>query len=237
MPGANDQKTQAELDAEAAAKAKTTTQNQNPGGDGGGNPDDDENMSPEDMKKVIKSLRAENAKARTKGKSQEDSTKSLLEQINSIKTHLGIKDEADPAEQVKSLKSTNENLELELSLTQLARAHSIPVEQDDYFRFLMSKEISKLEKSGEDGQELSEDAINSVVEEVKKVSSFKAAKPNNNSTGVGDGDGGKPNGGSNDALTVEQFAKMSMAEKSKLFTDNKAEYDRLFKLAKEKRLY
>lgn len=198
--------------------------NPNPGDKGnGGSGDDLDGMSPEDMKKVIKDLRKENAASRTKSKSQEDSFKTLSEQLSGIKKHLGIKDDVDPAEQIKGLTAKTEDLELELSLQQLARAHNIPVEHDEYFRFMIGKKTSALK----DDEELGEDAIKEVVEEVQKYSGFKSAKPNKNGTGVDENGGGKkdPASGGGGGMTPEQFAKLNINEKSKLYVDNKPEYD------------
>lgn len=237
MPGADDNNTNNNPNPGDADKNKNN-QNPNPGDKGGGDPgaDDNNEMSPEDMKKVIADLRKENAAHRTKGKSQEDSIAKLSEKLGQISKHLGLKDEeADPAVQVKELTSKTEALELELSLNQLARENGIPVEHDEYFRFLIGKKFAALEESGKEDEELSAEQIAEVVEEVKKYSGFKATKPNGNQTGVDEGGGKKPAGGG-DSMTPEQFAKLNYNEKTKLFTDNKAEYDRLYKAAKEKRL-
>lgn len=228
MPGADD-----ENNNQPGADDKNKDQNQNPGGNGGGNNQGgDDELSLEDAKKIIKDLRKENANHRTKGKSQEDSLKSLGDQLASIKKHLNIKDDVDPAEQLKSLTEKSDNLELELTFTQLARQHSIPVENDEYFRFLMGKKLAGLK----DDEELGDDAIAEVVAEVQKFGGFKQEKPNGNRSGVDEKGGKKPNGGGNEAMTPEEFAKLNFNEKTKLFTDNKPEYDRLWKSAKEKRL-
>lgn len=230
-------KTQEEIEAEAAAAAKLKADAdakaaQEAGKAGGA---DDENLSPEDMKKIIKDLRKENAGHRTKGKSQEDAFKKLNDELGGIKKHLGIKEDQDPAEQLKELTSKSEALEFELSMQQLARANGIPVEHDDYFRFMIGKKIAAIEAEGKEGDELSEQAITEVVTEVQKYTGFKATKPNGNSSGVDD-NVKPPAGGGKEAMTPEAFAKLSMAEKSKLYVDNKPEYDRLLASAKNKRL-
>ena len=237
-------KTQAELDAEAAeaAAAKAAeeakkSKNQ-PAGQGGQGGDKKPIASLEDALKVIEDLRKENAGYRTKGKSQEDTLSNLTEQLSSIKKHLGIEEQIDPVEQVKGLSSENEALQDELALMQLARMHNVPVEADEFFRFKISKKFAELKE----GEELSEEAINEVLEDVQKYSAFNVEKPNGNSSGVGgkggSGDGKKPPAKHNPSqLSAEDFAKMNLTQKSQLFVSNRAEYDRLYKAAKDKRLF
>ena len=234
MPGADENKEGNPGGSEDQNKG----QNQNPGGSGaGGSGSEDDGIgSLEDAKKIIKDLRAENAKNRTKGKSQEDQLKTLGDQLGAIKKHLNIQDDVDPAEKLKVMATENEDLQFELSITQLARIHNIPLEQDKYFRFLVGERLAALQESGKEGEELSEEAIAEVIEEVNKVAGQKQDKPNGNRTGVDEKGGKKPVGGGSDAMTPEQFAKLSISEKSKMYLDNRTEYDRLLQAAKDKRL-
>jgi len=202
-------------------------QNNNPGGGGGGNQNNNNNNSIgslEDALKVIGDLRKENASLRTSSKSQADDLKA---QLDGIKKHLGMKENEDPKEQLQKLSTNLEEMEMELTLSQLARTHGVPVEDDEYFRFKIGKKLDSLKEN----EELSEDAIKEVMEDVKKYSGFRNQKPNNNSSGVNDGKGGSGNGGGGDGrtdqMTAEDFVQLKFHEQQKLFLENKAEYDRL----------
>lgn len=206
------------------------------GGGGGGSgdpanknqkPDEKSKENPfsdlDEANKEIKRLRAESADRRTKNKTLEESITSLSEKLGKINTHLGIKDDVDPAEQLQGLTAQNEQLSIEISLQQLARTQQIPVEHDEYFRFLIGKKFEALKE----GEELSDEAINEVVAEVKKYSGFKG----NKSTGLSGGQAPAKNGegGKGDEVTAEQFKKMSLVDKSKLFEENKELYLKLQK--------
>lgn len=215
-----------------------------PGGDGGsgggGGSGDPANKNPakepknenpfgdlDEANKEIKRLRNENAGHRTKNKTLEESLSAFNDKFSKINKHLGIEDEADPAEQLQSLTAQNEQLGIEISLQQLARTQGIPVEHDEYFRFLIGKKFEALKE----GEELSDEAITEVVAEVQKYSGFKG----NKSTGLSGGQAPSNKKGDGDKggdVTVEQYKKMSLVEKSKLFEENKELYLKLQKASR-----
>lgn len=208
------------------------------GGGGSGDPanknpakqDDKSKENPfsdlDEANKEIKRLRNENAGHRTKNKTLEESLSSFNDKFSKINKHLGIEENVDPEEQLQGLTAQNEQLSIEISLQQLARTQQIPVEHDEYFRFLIGKKFESLKE----GEELSDEAINEVVAEVKKYSGFKG----NKSTGLSGGQAPAKNGegGKGDEVTAEQFKKMSLVDKSKLFEENKELYLKLQKAAR-----
>ena len=182
----------------------------------------------EDAEAEIKKLRKESADRRVKGKTQEDELKTLADQLGSIKKHLGIKDDVSPEETIKDLQTKYADLELKSALRELAFDNGIGKEDEEYFNFLISKKFESLK----DDEELPEAELQKVVDEVKAKSKGKAA----GSTGVNDASKDKnPDGGAGET-TVEQFVKMSTAEKQELFNKNQGLYDRLFNEAASKRL-
>ena len=224
MPGAEDKKDQPGADEKEITQEKPAGQEAQEEV-----VTDDEEMSPEDMKKVIKDLRAENAKSRTKGKAQEAEFKKLGDQLGAIKKHLNIEDEKSPEVEIVSLKEANDNLVFELSMNQLAREHDIPVEHDEYFRFLMGKEIAKLQENGKEGDELSDEQLEKVIAETKKYAGYKSEKPNKNGSGIpdGEGKGKKPSKDGESGVTAEQYKKMTLAEKNAIYTKDSALYNKL----------
>ena len=85
----------------------------------------------------------------------------------------------------------------------------------------------------EEGDELSEDDLEEIAQEVKGMGGAAPGSTGVNSGGQGGGGKAPAKGGD---MTVEQFAKMSLTEKSSLYTKNPKEYERLFSSAKEKGL-
>ncbi len=104
-------------------------------------------------------------------------------------------------------------------MLELALEHGVGKDQREYFEFLVGKAIEGLEE----GAELDEDAVLEIATRAKANSSKGPA----NSSTAGDKQQTKSNGGKPNAITPEQFAKMGMTERTKLFRENKDEYDRL----------
>lgn len=226
MPGAEDMKND-----QTGADDKTKDQNQGEDNQSGADDqsgDDGADFSdPVKAKAEIEKLRKEAAKHRTKAKDLEGKMQDLNGKFDKLKKAFGGEDEeVDPEKMIQQLQAEKEALAIEVSISQVARAHAIPAEQDKYFRFLLAEKMEGLEE----GEEITDEDVALIAAEVMKVSS-KAAK---NSTGVNSA--GKHSGESSGETTVEAFAKMNVGEKSALYAKNPAEYNRLFSLAKEKRL-
>ena len=184
---------------------------------------------PVKAKAEIKKIRAEAAKHRTRAKNLDGEIATMKSTLDKLKTAFGMEDDSvDPAEQLKAIQQQNENYQVELGIVQLARDNGITSDQDDYFRFLLSKRFDSLEE----GEELTEEDLQEIVQ---KSQSISGGKQNPASTGVGSGSK-VPAGASKGSVTPEMFAAMSLTEKSKIYTDDSALYSRLLTEAKAKRL-
>jgi hypothetical protein len=170
----------------------------------------------------IKSLRKENGGYRTKAKTADEALKS-------VKLALGLKEDVSPEEHAKQLAAQNENQAFENAVLQNALEHGIPKSGLDYFKFLVSGAAAKL---GE-GEELSDAAVAALALEAKA----KSIKPKAGSSADGSGSGKTPPPpGESGEPSVEEFAAMGIMAKSKLYEETPAVYERLFKLAKLKKL-
>lgn len=213
-------KTQEQLDAEAAEKAKN--KNPNPGDEGDGSADDDEDLGdfadPKKAMAEIKKLRKESADKRTKSKDLETKLNAMTAQMDKLKKAIGgEEDDLSPEEKISRLQSEKEQVEIEASINHLARVYQVPIEHDDYFRFLLSKKFSELQ----DGEEVDDEQMNEIVSKVGALS----AGQKGNGTGV---DSKKPNPGTGtDGVTAADFKKMGTIEKSQLYSKNPTLYDKL----------
>lgn len=230
MPGAEDKDKGEGAGAGAEDKDPKDGEGTGAGADDGGADGEGASFKTvEEAAAEIAKLRKENAKNRIKNKGLEGSVKSLNDKFDALKKAFGGEDdEKDPEEKVKDLQSQNQALALELSVSKLSKAHEIPAAQDKYFKFLLAEKFESLK----DGEEVSDEDIAAIAAEVKKVSATAGAAA---STSVGAGKKKDADNGAG-AMTVEQFVKMNVGEKSQLYTKNPAEYNRLFSSAKEKRL-
>lgn len=228
MPGAEDQKTNEQLEAERlAAEEAKNKENPNPG-DADKSKEGKKIQTLEEALKEIENLRKENGNHRVKNKSLEDLKKTYDEQFSSLKKAMGIEDESEnPEEKVKQLSQAQENLELELGLVSAARAHSIPMEHDAFFRFLLKEKIDSLKE----GEELGDEEIAAVAAQVMTYSGQKK----NKSTGVDDSKGGKKDPEDKvDEVTQEQFNAMGLMQRNKLYSENKDLYAKLHAGSKKK---
>lgn len=183
----------------------------------------------EEAQALIKSLRKEAGDRRTENKSLKDKLTGYDNQFKQIKGHLGIKDEEEdtPENRIAALTQNNDQLQMDLSIMQLARENGIAPEDDKYFRFLLAE---KFEGLGED-EELSEEALTEVLTQVQAVSKKKPA------SSTGQGGGKKPNGEQDKgAVTVEQFAKMSLSQRTEIYDKNPTLYSELMSKARSSRL-
>jgi len=177
------------------------------------------------VQKMIKDLRAENAKHRTDGKKVSD----RLTNLESIlkKVAGGDTEEETPEEKLASLSGRAESAEVRSTMLEIAIENGISKDSFEYFEFLMTKKLSALEE----GAELSEEDLEEVLKKVKV-----GAKKGPAQTSPDDDKEKDKNPGSNNEMTVEQFAKLGMMTKSKLYNEKPETYNSLLKQAKEKRL-
>lgn len=227
MSGTDDNKTQEQLDAEAA-EAEKNKQNQEVDPPNG----DDDFKDPVKAKAEIEKLRKEAASNRVKAKELQKKLEEKAEREKAVKKSLGIEtDEESPEDKIKSQNARIEELEADRKMREVEDDLGITKDGRDYFRFLFNKEADKLK----DDEEMSEETLQRLVKEVEA----KTGKPGAgkvNGTGVGGGKNPDPAGTGNDPLTLADFNAMSVAEQSKLYLDNRAEYDRLKALSQKKKV-
>lgn len=180
-----------------------------------------EKLDPE-AKKYILDLRKENAGYRTKAKEANEALKG-------VKGALGLNDDqVSPEERAAALAAQVEHQQLQQAILTNALEHGVPKEGIDYFTFLINKAVEAL---GE-GEELPDTKIAALALEAKG----KAIKPKANSSVQPPAGGGAPPPGEQGETTVEEFVAMNITEKSKLYTEHPETYERLWKLAMNKKL-
>ena len=210
----------------------------NEGEEGAGESDDEEGEGdqlevdklPESAKKLIKTLRDENAKHRTKNKELGDKTGKLKKAL--VEAGIIQDDEEAPEEKIKNLSETNQGLVLKSVLLEAAVEHSVPKSALKYFQFLIAEKLESLA----DGEELSEDDMAALAEEAKAVKGSGGGGGNSSVDGKGKGKGDAPAPGGNGAITIDQFVLMNIAEKSVLFQKSPDVYNKLMSQARAKRL-
>lgn len=211
----------AKADEEAAA-AKAAA------GDPAADPAGLESKWDADTKKYIEKLRGEAAKNRTDKKQLNDR---LTKLEGGLKSALGIESNEPPEKQIENLKAQTEAQQFRSAILEAALENGIAQNQVKYFQFLVSEAASALEE----GEELSDDKMAEIVKEVKKASGSPANGGGN--TSVNDKNKPDPDGDANyKDTTLEQFARLSITEKSVMYQKNPDKYGSLMKQAKEKRL-
>jgi len=206
------------------------------GGDGGNEPPDNANWD-EKTKSYISNLRKENAKYRTKSKNLEDQIGSLNERFTgmqeAMKKAFNLEDgsQLTPEQQVEVLGGQLEQAGLQNQIMLSAIENGVGKDSFDYYQFLLSKRIDSLEE----GEELGDDDLQEIAQEAR---SKTAPNPAGNSTSVGGGDNGgrKPKPGDSDGITADQFARMSITEKSQVYQKTPELYSQLMIEAKNKHL-
>lgn len=215
-------------------KVTTPPPGQEPGSKAAGESDPGQapgtQMSQADAQAAIKALREENAKHRLTNKElgekmakMETGLKNLFgsneaEQAGSVEEKLA-KIEAD----VKAEREARQALEEEKALNDLAKDLKIPDEGRDFFNFLLQKELNGLNE----GEELSDEAL----EDVAKKAKAQAAPASTSVENGGKGSTPPPSGNAGET-TLEEFATMSMGQKSELYGKDPNLYNKLLSQAK-----
>jgi hypothetical protein len=194
--------------------------------DGKGGESEDSKLDPK-VQKMLKDLRDENAKHRTKNKELGAQSAKLKQAL--VEAGIIQDDEEAPEEKVKALSQENNSLAVKSALLEAAVEHGVPKDSLKYFSFLVSDRMSQLQ----DGEEVTEEEIASLASEAKARSASKSGVQNSS---VGNSGKGTPNPGGKGDVTVDQFVRMNMGEKSKIFTENPALYDKLMSEARSKKL-
>jgi hypothetical protein len=187
------------------------------------NPGDSLESLPEWAQKEIKALRSESAKHRTSNKTLAE----RLEQFEKgLKGMLGVEDEDDlpPEHKIQIFQEQVQQMEFQNAVLSLGIDYGLSGETMDYFSFLLQKELDSLEE----GEELSDERLLEVVQKSKgnsqtpadsSVDKKKTPSPDNSSS-----------------VNVEQFSKMNVLEKSKLYSTNPDLYQTLMAEARSKNL-
>jgi hypothetical protein len=215
-------KAKTDADEAAALKAKEN---------GNGNADDSKDLESKwdpETKKYIESLRSEAGKHRTDKKALNDRLEKLEK---GLKATLGLEDNEPPEKKIESLKAQTEAQQFQTAVLEAAIENGIGKDQIDYFQFLIEKAASQLT----DGDEITADSMMEIVGKVKKAGGASNSNGGNTSvdtTGKPNPDGAVDYGG----LSLEQFARMSITEKSVMYTKNPDRYASMMKDAKQKRL-
>lgn len=203
-------------------------------GEGDAGSDDELLKDPKKLLSIVKSLRSENAKSRKKNKelvSEFSSVKGTLDKLKKAFGADGDDGESDPADAVQKLATRTEQLETELALRDMASEHGIPKEREKYFRFLLNEKFASLE----DGEEVTDEDMAEIVKEALAGATPKKASTGvNGGTGSDDGKGGKNPDKDKKPVTVEQFSKMNLGERSELYVKNQPLYQQLFDEASAK---
>lgn len=175
---------------------------------------------PEWAQKELKDLRGEAAKYRTQNKT-------LSERLGKLETGLkGIfgedeGDDEDPSEKVKVLSQVTQNLEVKNAMLQIALENGIGTDDYEFFEFKMGKALEALEE----GQEMTEEELSEIISGIRTKGGKGVASSSTK-------DGTKPPPAKDGEVTQEEFNRMTITQKSKLYQTNPALYEKLIKTAK-----
>lgn len=164
----------------------------------------------------IKQLRKENAQRRTEANQLKTQFEDLTGRIKSVFGEE--KNEAPVEQQLGQLQSTAETLAFQNAVLNMAVTNGIGAEGLPYMQFLLSQASESLEE----GEEMDEDAIASIIEEVR--SKTGGGRPGMGATSV---NAPRGNASQQAEVTPEQFASMSLSEKTDLYRKNQNLYERL----------
>ncbi len=196
--------------------------------------DVDESNWDEKTKSYIKKLRDENAARRKKTTDLENQVQNLQKSFDGVKKAIGLEDNSDltPEQQVEVLTEHSQGLELSNQLLRSAIGKGINSEDGlEYFEFLVGKQLESL---GE-GEELTDEMLDGISAKVKRLHPGQQAGGVSTSVGTETGST-TPKPGQAVGVTVEQFAKMTVSEKSELYSKSPEQYKQLLDEAKTKRL-
>jgi len=194
----------------------------------------------ESTKAYIKNLRAENAKYRTKAKNLGERVQGLDDRFTQLQEGLSKviggegedgKDKLTPQQQVETLTEAYQQSEIQREVQSIAIKLGVSGDAYEYFEFLVGKKLETLEE----GEELAADDFGEIAQKAK--GQFVSNSGDTSVDGNGSGNGsGKPNPNDTKGVTVEQFANMSIAEKSLIYQKTPDLYQQLMGEARQKRI-
>lgn len=238
MAGPNDKEKKI-LEEPGAEEGDKGNESQDKGGEGdnkppaeGGKDSGEVDLSKLDPKvqKIIKDLRTENAGTRSKKKELETKYGGLKKAL--VDAGIIEDDSEAPEDKIKTLSATASALELNNAILSAAVEHGIAKDDLEFFQFLVTKKMNDLQED----EELTEEGLAEIAAKARKQGGSGAK-----STSVGgsadEGKGGAaPAPGGTSDVTLDQFVRMSIVEKSTLYTKQPDVYNRLFADAKQKGL-
>jgi hypothetical protein len=193
--------------------------------------DPDESKLDDKTKAYIAKLRGEAAKHRTKAKELTSKLTQTEAQKKAILKAAGIEEESEkPEEQLKTVTQQANELQFRTAILEMAMDNGIAKEDVKFFQFLVQEASSELK----DDEELSDEKMAAIVADVKKRGGKGSANTglNGNKDGKG-GSGNPPPAGEQGDVSLDQFCKMSLMEKTALYGKNQDLYNKLMNQARQ----
>ncbi len=181
-------------------------------------------------KDYVKKLRKESASYRTKAKQLEEKFDKLVKAVKGDDSD----DSADPVEKAKQIAAEQarvQDLEFKNQVAELAIENGLGAKEHKYLKFLISEAASQLDE----GEELSEDMLEGLIKEAKGVSGPKSGGSTSVDANKNGGDKKNPDN-KGEAVSLEEFVKMTFIEKGQLFGKNPDLYKKLTSQAMDRRL-
>lgn len=177
-------------------------------------------LSPE-AQKLIKDLRKENADSRKKNKELSESHVGLKKAL----VEAGVIEEADekPEEKLKTVSQGLANSQTRIAILEATIEHGVSKDDSEYFAYLINKAANELEE----GEELAEDEIAEIAKKAKRNQASGSTSVN--------GKGGKKDPDGKAETTLDEFIRMTMGQKSELYTSKPELYAKLMAEARAKR--
>ncbi len=195
--------------------------------DGDGEEDPDESKMDDKTKAYLAKLRKENAGHRTKAKDLASKLQTSEQQKKAILKAAGIEEDSQtPEQKLEAASLQSQQLALRSAILESAVENGIGKDSLDYFEFLVAKAVGELKE----GEELSDEAMSEIVTKVKKSGGTSA----NTTVGTGKGNPPPPDKKTGE-ITLEKFIRMSITEKSDLYTKNLDLYTSLVNEAKRQK--
>ena len=179
---------------------------------------------PEDAQAEIKRLREEAKSRRLENKKINDR---LQKMEKGLKSAFGDEStDENPEEKIKRISEEREAINERIAILDICAEHGIAKKDRAYLRFQLQNAAEGLEE----GEQITEEIMQDIVKEVKSRS--KSEKKEANSSVKGPPKEGENAG--NQAITkedVENFKKMTIAEKTEVYDKSEARYEKLMKMA------
>lgn len=161
----------------------------------------------------IKSLRKEAAGYRTNANQLKTQFEDLQGRLKSV--FGGEEEQFDPGEALQTLSGQAQELQFKNAILEMAVNNAIPSTGIPYFEFLLNQATSQLEE----GEELEDEEVQQLILEAKQKSGQQMMQSSVS--------GPSANPSQKQGITVEQFAKMGMNDRTALYRKNPEMYSEL----------